>query len=197
MSVLELNGEIQRLELPTGILVSDIMADHLAPRIPNGQVISEVQVDGRVVEIDRTSWGEFEKLSIKTADPTALVINGLQTSGAQMEKICSSLRHATEHLRLGNESHFRPLFIAAIDELLTFLQFLSLSRCCLGDKGSAIDQFQVQIKDQVEQMFQAQQRRDLVLLADLIEYELTPLFEGWQGVRNALLKSLSGENSNA
>jgi hypothetical protein len=197
MSVLELNGEIQRMELPTGILISDIVARHLAEHIPDGQVISEVHVDGRVVEIDRTCWGEFEKLSISTCDPESMVVRGLQASGERMEKICSNLRHATEHLRLGNESHFRPLFVSAIDELLTFLQFLALSRSYLGDKGSALDQFQIQIKEQVEQMFQAQKRRDLVLLADLIEYELTPLFEGWQGVRNALLKSLSQKECNA
>jgi hypothetical protein len=120
-----------------------------------------------------------------------MVARGLTDSGTQMDRISSTLRHATEHLRLGNEPHFRPLFVAAINELVTFLQFLDLSRSYVGDTGSALGPFHQQIKEQIEQLFQAYQRRDLVLLTDMIEYELTPLFEGWQGMLNALLKSLS------
>ena len=185
MSVLALNNEIPKMELPAGILVSDTMERPMADHIPDGHGISDVHVDGPVVAIDQRFY------------PTDMVVHGLVASAAQMDRICASLRHSTEHLRVGNESHFRPLFVSAIDELATFLQFLALGRSYLGDKGNALDHFHVQITEQVEQMVQAYQRRDLVLLTDLIEYELTPLFEGWQGVRNALLKSLSPHTCNA
>jgi hypothetical protein len=185
MSVLVLNGEIQKIELPAGILISDILERHVTDHIPDGHGISDVHVDGPVVTIDHP------------CDPANMVVHGLQASAAQMDRICSSLRHSTEHLRVGNESHFQPLFVSAIDELAMFLQFLAIGRSCLGDKGNALDHYHGQIKEQVEQMFQAYQRRDLVLLADMIEYELTPLLDGWQGVRNALLKSLSPKECDA
>jgi hypothetical protein len=129
----------------------------------------------------------------RACDPTAMLVRGLVASGAQMDRICSSLRHSTEHLQVGNESHFRPLFKAAIDELGMFLNFLTFGRSYAGEKAKVFDRFQTEITEEVEQMLQAYQRRDLLLLSDLIEYEVTPLFEGWEGVRNALLKSLSPE----
>ncbi len=185
MSVSVLNGEILKMEAPACILTDDILERHVADHIPNGQAISDVHVDSPVLAMDYP------------CDSTNMLVRGLLASAAQMDRICSTLRHSTEHLRVGNESHFRPLFSSAIDELAMFLKFLAFGRSQVGDKGNVLDHFYAQIKEQVEQMFQAYQRRDLVLLADMIEFELTPLFEGWQGVRNALLKSLAPHACNA
>ncbi len=185
MSVLGVNREISNMGLPAGFLGSDLVEGHSSDRFQDGHAMSDVPVDDPVVSIDyRCSHAD-------------MVFHGLLASAAQMDRICSSLRHSTEHLRVGNESHFRPLFSLAIDELAMFLKFLAFGRSHVGDKGNVLDHFYVQIKEQVEQMFQAYQRHDLVLLADMIEYELTPLFEGWQGVRNALLKSLAPHACNA
>jgi hypothetical protein len=177
MSVFGQNGEIPTTELPVGILGSDTMERHVAEHLPDE--------DDPAVAFDHRCYS------------TDIVVHGLVASAAQMDRICASLRHSTEHLREGNESHFRPLFVSALDELAMFLQFLVIGRSYVGGKGNALNQFHAQIKEQVEQMIQAYQRRDFALLTDLIEYEVTPLFEGWQGVRNALLKSLSPHACNA
>ena len=128
--------------------------------------------------------------------PCELVRQGLMESGPAMQDISGRMAAAVEKLRGGDAGTFGQMFVAAIDDLLSFLRFLSLTHVYLGGKQTVMEQFQSNLKEQIEQICAAQQGKDPVLLADLIEYELVPIFAGWDGVKTALLKTVEGSVSN-
>ena len=190
MSVLVMNGEVQSVSVPEGIPVDQILNGYLEELIPKNQVICDVLVDYENADLTTRRWGDFERLEIHTDHPLALVKKGLSESGILLTEISAHTLKLAEHLRMRQDAEFRTLFVATIDDLLSFLKFLGLVQTFLGRKKAVIEQFQQNLKEQVDHLFRAQQQKDTVLLADLLEYEMVPLFEGWQGVRSALLKHI-------
>lgn len=197
MSILEFNGKEIPISLPVGTPVMEIIERHLDEHIPPDQVVSSVCIDGDNQGRPEATWGDIEKLSIVTAPPADLVLNGLESSKEVTRDIARRLRLAAEQLRRGEMENFRQLFVKTIDDLLSFLQFLSMSHIFLGNKKSAMEKFQDNLKEQVSRILDAQQRIDTVLLADLLEYELSPIFDGWESVRTSLIKTIQDEAANA
>ena len=81
MSVLVINGESVAVTFEPGLAVGEIVGDHMDGVIPAGEIVCQVQVDGADEQIERLRWGEFDQLTVLTAHPTDLVIDGLGSSG--------------------------------------------------------------------------------------------------------------------
>jgi hypothetical protein len=194
MSEVLLNGKVEALSIPKGIPVNEIIDNHLSDLIPQNQIVCDVQIDNRAMYSNSACWGEFQRLEVKTAHPFYLVKEGLDESCSVMQEISDNMKECADLLREGNATFFRPKFTSSIDSLLEFLRFLGLTQSFIGIKESVMEQFQQNLKLQVEQLLLAQQKGDTVLLADLLEFEMIPLFEGWPGIRNILLDSLSFED---
>jgi hypothetical protein len=196
MSVLLLNGKVQSLSIPDGIPAIEVIERHLEGRIPSDQVVCDARVDDGEVELPHARWGQFERLVVRTGPPGDLVRQGLLESTEVVGDIATRMVTAAGHLREGNLESFRPMFVTAIDDLLSFLRFLTLSQVYMGGKEAVMEQFQNHLKEQVDQLLKSQQQGDMVLLADLIEYEMVPVFEGWEGVQAALIKTIDAEIGN-
>jgi hypothetical protein len=187
MSVLTLNGTVRQVSLPEGTPVREIVERHLDAWIPTGEVVCEVAADGLLGDLEQIRWGQMQELAVRTSRPTDLVIQGLQASGDLVRSVSQRLQACATDLRTGQEAAFRTRFVAAIDDLLSFVRFLAMAQAFIGNKQAVVQQFQGHLQAQVDQLLKTQQAGDLVLLADLLEYELAPIFDGWDGVRTALL----------
>lgn len=197
MSEIVLNGAVQQLAIPEGLSADEILDRHLAEQIPDDQVVCEVKIDDGEADLPRARWGQFERMVVRTGPPGDLVRKGMEESAAVIEGISDSFLRAAGCLREGDMESFRPVFVSAIDDLLSFLHFLSLSQVYLGSKEAVMNRFQRNLREQVEQLLQAQQHQDMVMLADLLEYEMVPLFQGWNGVRKELVRTLHGGGDDA
>ncbi len=131
-----------------------------------------------------------EIAQVPTAHPHQLVVEGLVESGEVMRGISSDMEQAVQALRLGQRASFGPLFVSAIDQLLSFLRFLGLAMAHLGERGAQLAAYQDGLNECIGQVFSAQKLGDAVLMADLIEFELLPLFEDWKSVRHDLISEL-------
>jgi hypothetical protein len=182
MSILFVNGKQRPTSFDDGLLVSEIIEQHIEPKLPDGQVVYMVGVDDRVEEIDALQWGQFDRLEVQIAHPYQLVIDGLESSIEVVRGMDEHVRQAVNCLRLGQVDAFGPLFVNVIDSLLSFLRFLHLAMAHLEQHGSGLAGFEGELKDAIDQIFAAQKDEDMVLVADLLEYELSPLFEQWESV---------------
>ncbi len=166
--------------------------------IPSFQVLRGTALDPTfsdpleqaAAETEERRFGSPGRLELRTDHSLALVKQRLGESGALLAEISEHTRKLAEHLRLGQSAEFSHLFVTTVDDLLSFLKLLEVVQAFLGHspKKSIVEQFQHNLKEQVNHLFRAQQQQDPTLLADLLEFEMAPLFEGWPGVRAVLLK---------
>ena len=190
MSVLLMNGEVQSTTFESGLPVNEIVQQYIEPLIPDGQIVCMVNVDDQIEDVEALRWGEFDRLEIQTAHPFALVLEGLESANELINSITESLEGAASQLRLGEQAAFSQLFINAVDNLLSVMRFFSLTRAHLQERAEPLGIYESKLKDQLDALFQAQQLEDSVLMADIMEYELIPIFKEWDEVRSVLVNDL-------
>lgn len=105
------------------------------------------------------------------------------------------LRSTAELFRLSNAERSNQSFIRCIDGLQVFMHSLESCRRLLGlsfelifvpatQGGSEITvaENRRRLFEVLDAMIEAQTNQDLILLADLLEYELLPVLEDWRRI---------------
>jgi len=193
MSGLWLNGEEVTLDVEPGTPVRQLVEQQVSELLPADEIVCEIKVDGRSCDIERARWGEFARLDLTTGAPRVLLRQGLEQSDELVAQICQRFHSCAGNLRQGRQDEFRRQFVTVIDELLDFLRFLALTQAFLGRRQEVMQQFEKRLQERVDELMQVQQSGDTVLMADLLEYEMVPLFSGWPGVSRVLLDGLEGD----
>jgi hypothetical protein len=190
MSVLLLNGESIAATFDPGLPVGEIVKRHLDVLLPEGEIVCQVEVDGADEQVDGLCWGEFAELNVLTSHPTTLVVEGLGSSGEVMASVRLNLARAAEHLRTGDKPGFANVFVQAIDDLLSVLRFIGLAVAHMGARAQLLVDYQVELEQLLGQLASAQQADDMVLMADLLVFELGPKLECWDEIRLELTSEL-------
>ncbi|RME29387.1 MAG: hypothetical protein D6806_01480 [Deltaproteobacteria bacterium] len=190
MSGLWINGERVEIEVEPGTTLRSLVEERLDDLLDQGEIVCAVTVDGKECDMEKVRWGEFERLDLVTGRPVDLVRRGLEQSQQVTDGIVGRLGECAALLRSGQQGSFAQQFVVAIDEILSFLRFLGLVQAYVGQRRPAMEQFANRLQERVDELLQVQRKGDTVLMADLLEYEMVPLFEGWAGVRKALYDAL-------
>jgi hypothetical protein len=187
MSELWVNGTSVPADWPRGTSVGEIVRQGLEGKLPRAEIVCQVLVDeDPTADLEERRWGELDRLELRTAPPEILVRRGLEASEQVLAELSDGLQGAVRELRAGDRVGFQTRFVPAVDALLSFISFLARATALSGEHQPVVERFQRQIQLLLEQMLTALERQDHVLMADLTEYELVPLFEGWSAVRAAL-----------
>jgi len=151
-------------------------------------------------------------LNIATVDTNDCARHMTADDAAQVEMICDVLRDGCSYLddlgrflcaasaqfRMGNALEAN----GSLAELISGLELLVRTIDAVGSamgaafdaslpENQSLDTFANSLNSVLREIVQAQERKDLVLLADLLEYELAPCLDGWKGVFAAILTDLS------
>jgi hypothetical protein len=185
-----IDGKLKELPINGGAHFDQIM-DAVKEAVPNkSNSILKVSLNGE--DITGKNWEgfsdlpvhEINSLEIETGDVKKIAIETIGALSEFISRLSEQLKNAADFFRIGDEGKAMSLYGNALDGVQLVNHTLALIERNLGvdsDNKDANGKMSVasfaSLEPIIMDMLSAQQQSDLVLLADLIEYELIPHFE--------------------
>ena len=169
-----------------------------------GRLVTGVALDGAVVTgQDREAWAartDVAELRLATQTPRELLAGSLRVSREWLPPLRAELSGCAGRFRMGEDA-------GAIESLLRVVEGLRLlfsgagqiqrlaaglgGTVALGLPAGLLDDFHAQVPRLLDEIIQAQERRDWILLADLLEYDVVERLAQWEETVDTLLGALA------
>ncbi|MBF0509745.1 MAG: hypothetical protein HQK57_12585 [Deltaproteobacteria bacterium] len=193
---LMLNGEELIVEgLNNDATLGDVIKVVETRFLPKGHVITIIKVNDDEIsheaemELMPESLSGIRSLEISSADPMMLAAEGIKDAQDYIKKLITGVGEALSHYRTMNIQDGGRILIKIVEGLNWFTQIVSRSEPYLHIdyasyhyQGKTLAQQFGTLHQTIMQMSEAQSRNDWVLLADLLEYELIPILQIWEGI---------------
>lgn len=148
----------------------------------NGEEVPVYSDETRTQPLNDTDLVEIEFAPIE-----ALIARNIDNAGNYLDRLLPGFEKASQLFRTGNEQEANRYFLDIIDGIEWFSEVVNQTLAATGrdPAGTMLGEESLQDRNErllayTTQMVEANENRDWVLLADLIEYELTPFYEEWQ-----------------
>jgi hypothetical protein len=152
-----------------------------------GTYIRRVWMDGQEVSSSAqdtlmTSTSSVDLLELELANMKDLLATNLGNAKEYLEKLIPGFQKAADLFRMGNEQEAHKFYLQILDGIDWVSQ---VSQTIVSSReneleGQDLKERQEKLTGFMAQMLEANQNQDWVLLADLLEYEMIPFYEGWQ-----------------
>ncbi|MBF0551815.1 MAG: hypothetical protein HQK60_14930 [Deltaproteobacteria bacterium] len=193
---LMLNGEELIVEgLNNDATLGDMIKVVETRFLPKGHVITIIKVhDDEIsheaeMDLMPESLAGIRSLEISSADPMMLAAEGIKDAQEYIKKLIGGVGEALSFFRTMSVQDGGRILVKIVEGLNWFTQIVSRSEPYLHIdyasyhyQGKTLAQHFGTLRQTIIQMSEAQARNDWVLLADLLEYELTPILQIWEGV---------------
>jgi len=180
-------------ELVGGTL-QDILGDLANKAVGDDATMREVRINGEPFEeaklgpADRLGRERIQRLEVETIPAREMAVHFLANAGAYLDAIKHSVGRVAELFRVSDEQEASEYYLNTLESIQLFLQMLQECRQILeldfdspnldGLSGEErLQKLLVLIKD----LLAAQEQQDWVLLADILEYDLSAELQLWQG----------------
>ncbi|MDI3540985.1 MAG: hypothetical protein PWP66_523 [Thermosediminibacterales bacterium] len=158
----------------------------------NHKIIKEIKING--LPYDSANLQEELKktdavIEIETQTPEELMLESMKTAVEYLPRLESGLKQVSELIQKGKDGEAISLFITSIDGLEWFGTILThIDKWAVkGEKHSE------EYKSKLEELLNAWENKDMVLISDILEYEVCPLLNK---SRIAIENFLEGEKNN-
>lgn len=160
--------------------------------IKSNKIIKEIKING--LPYDSANLQEELKktdavIEIETQTPEELMLESMKTAVEYLPRLESGLKQVSELIQKGKDGEAISLFITSIDGLEWFGTILThIDKWAVkGEKHSE------EYKSKLEELLNAWENKDMVLISDILEYEVCPLLNK---SRIAIENFLEGEKNN-
>lgn len=177
-----------------------IMSDYLK----SGNIITRVRLNGMVYSEEKPhdaatiELSDIKTLEIDTMAADEIAWQFLENGGEQLDPIIESAQKVSELFRIADESEANDQYAELLETLRLFLRMVAEVKEVLDIDLAAIQFQNGTVEDRIhrlleimDQMLHVQEEDDWIMLADLLEYELSPLLEEWKSIL-PLLKEKKG-----
>ncbi len=147
-------------------------------------ILNGTDVTGKPQE-EVHALGAPQKVEIRARRPEELVADSLAVTAEMVGPLQRELAECADKLRIGDEANATLMLFRVIDSF----QLLKMGVSHIGrilrmqlpdvDRG-VLDEFIDRLDGQLSEVVAAQESQDLILLADLLEYEIGESLEEWQ-----------------
>lgn len=189
-----INGTEKILNLSGAKNLSEVLDAVSKDQLQSDRLITEVQVNGKTFHLQedegasKVSCDEVESLAVTVRDSAEVIQQSVAETLAYIQDLTPLMLKTGEFYRLGRSQEANQLFSQCLDAVQRLFRSCMVIKTALGvvqidldlknllvleGQGGALEIFQ--------SMLEAQTHRDWILLADLLEYEATPLLKQWFG----------------
>ena len=151
--------------------------------------IRRIWLDGQEVSSDsqdtlKTLTTSVELLELELAELQDLLANNLTNAKDYLVKLIPGFQKAADLFRMGNEQEANQYYLQVLDGIEWFSQVVIIIVSTQKNKSEekSLEERQKKLTDLMSQMLEANQNQDWVLMADLMEYEMIPLYKDWKEV---------------
>lgn len=174
--------------------LSDVIARLEHDFSGRGEVICEIRINGMLLKDDDESkfagsrLEEISDLAIASENPHSLVGEALQSAREYLPRVREACVRTADAFRGQDQHEAQVKFAEAAEGCQWFVDTIhSIRGACdgisvpLADRG-AWQKAEVNLARVVNEVLVAYQKKDFVLIADLLEYELHNVLDEWEAV---------------
>jgi hypothetical protein len=152
----------------------------------NQRFIKEILINGRAVNLDDVNMSKVEihdddVVEIQTCSLDELVEDSMQSAYELVPVLHRELTEVVNYLRIGDVANGSAKFSRAVDALQWNYQLLT-RLSSLHPGPSAIHELRDECIRIIPLILEAWEMEDLVMLADVIEFEVLPWLVNWYGI---------------
>ena len=179
-------------EIPyQGQVLGGLLDEIKKARVLPGTFISKIMLNQQSFEPDSakarlTLVSQIQSLEVEILSIQEVVGKNLDNAEDYLRKLIPGITRASELFRLENEQEATKFFLSIIDGIdwLTqvldgILKVLDLDPAAMLIDGKTVKERQSHLIRLTSQLLEANQNRDWILVADLLEYEIAPYYEEW------------------
>jgi hypothetical protein len=171
--------------------------DSMVKQAP-GSYIRRMWLDGKESPSDdrealQKNPSDIDSLEVELANLKDLVATNIANALDYLKKLIPGFEQAADLFRTGNEQEANKYYLQILDGIDWFSQVVSVimqpdeEETELSDADDENLQVrQKKLTDLMSQMLEANQNKDWVLLADILEYEMVPFYKDWENILSKL-----------
>lgn len=187
----------------SGTTLQDILNDLINNHLGGERTLREVKVNGAPYE--QAAMGlptslfraQISLLEVETLDTREVALHFLSNAEGYLNAITSSSERVAEMFRTSDEREASEHYLRTLDSLQLFMQVLATTRDALSldftrtlADGTWPDMHLERLLALVKEMLAAQEEEDWILLADLLQYDLTDALKVWLNIIPAINEGL-------
>ena len=183
--------------------VSDVVNEILSENIYADQIISQISVNGKALNINEedsilpSRVGQFESIDFRLQSNIDLAFEALQSCNAYIDNIIAQITELTAAYQECRVEDSNQLFAEVIEITDLFIQLVSRIQKTLRahlqenwEKPRSVSQLEIHLLSILKAIVPAKEKNDLIMLCDLLEYELVDNLKQWKIKALPELKSL-------
>jgi len=196
--IIEIDGKRLDLDLSNFSNLEELIYDVMEKHVDGNKLITEVKIndvtfserwpgEAKVIPLDK-----IYKIEFITKPLHVIADKFLEDLPNKIDGIIEGLKEAAELYRVADEQEANLNFVKVINALREFINFIAqLKRVDIieWDKLNLEEDYEKLI-NLMDEMVDVQEDEDWILLADLIEYELSPLMESWKNIASEMRKHI-------
>ena len=204
MFTLKINGIDEPYEVVQETTFGHVIENLSAKMNHAGKVITQIQMNdqtmagGKQVEYYMYPLANVETIEISADDPKKLALEALGTLLEYKKELKRNSERAAELFRLGDDLEANEMYSRLIEGWRWLVKgvdamcgMMKIDVNTILSKNMTVQHFQKNLLLPVfDNMFEAQKREDWIELADILEFELAPLHDDWEGFLNQMKKYL-------
>jgi hypothetical protein len=182
-------------------LIDSVRSAHVPDRLVvsvtrNGRPLVEGDLDRALPQ----SVGDNDQIDLASGDRTAICVDALRDVAGQLDDLGRALPGIADRISAGRGADALREFGEQLDVWrrcrevrLRVGQLLSIDLAQLTHDDRPMPAHLADLSDRLRELRAAFESRDLVLLADLVRYEMPPLCRTWVSLLTGLADSLAAE----
>ncbi len=190
---------LEQMDPPGNERVMDVLERIARELEEQGRVVAGLRLDGEDLtgrEREELEERRPELLEVTAKDPLAMIRDSAELNGQWIATLKTEISTCADRFRVGDEVQAIESLVKVIEGLqvlmLSVNQILRLGTLCLSPEDTAgICDFQNGFTSLLSEVVEAQENRDWIMLADLLEYELAESLDAWASAAKPLLPDQS------
>jgi hypothetical protein len=176
-------------------LFQRLLDRHIGP----GNVVISVTLNRETLDEEKmrdlasVPLSRIERLELQTTSVMSLVLDGTGKINQLIDQLVPAMEQTADKFRTRPEEEANRYFRECLDGLMEVVEYVENFEKATGIdfdretvRGAKISDRQKSLLEVSNRLHGAQREKDWVMLADLLEYELTPVLQEWKEIFSEL-----------
>ena len=193
MALITVNQEEINVKFDTNNTVNEVMDNLLSGVIKDSDVITSIQINGK--ELNESEEGEclpspvseFNKIDFTVKSSIELAFDALDSCNSYIDVVISKIQELNKLYAAGEIQQANNQFAEVIEIMDLFVQLMSkihsTLRTNLKDqfvKTETLQNLEIHLLSILKGLIPAKEKNDIIMLCDLLEYELVDNLTQWK-----------------
>ena len=193
MALITVNQEEINVNINAKQTVNEVIDNLLSSVIADSDVITSIQINGK--ELNETEEGEclpspvseFQEIDFTVKSSIELAYEALESCNSYLDVVIGKIQELNKLYAAGDMQTANNLFSEVIEIMDLFVQLMSkihnTLRTQLGDKfekTETLQNLEIHLLSVLKGLVPAKEKNDIIMLSDLLEYELIDNLTQWK-----------------